>query len=36
MQGCEDGAPAAGTDAAVEQYYRQTAEKVVEKMAKKC
>ena len=36
MQGCDEGSPAAGTDAAVEQYYRQTAEKVVEKLTKTC
>lgn len=34
MQGCEDGLPAAGTDTAIEQYYRQVADKVVEKLAK--
>ena len=36
MQGCDEGSPAAGTDVAVEQYYRQTAERVVEKLTKKC
>lgn len=36
MEGSDNGCPATMTDSAVEPYYRQTAEKVVEKLMKKC
>ena len=36
MEGSDNGCPASMTDSAVEPYYRQVAEKVVEKLMKKC
>ena len=36
MEGSEDGSPAAGYDPRVEVHYRQIAEKIVEKVSKKC
>ena len=36
MQGGDDGAPAAATDPEVEKHYRHAAERIVEKLTKKC
>ena len=36
MEGSDNGTPASETLPEVEVYYRQTAEKVVEKLMKKC
>jgi hypothetical protein len=36
MEGSDNGTPAVNTTAEVDKYYRQAAEKVVEKLMKDC
>lgn len=36
MEGCDSGKPAFSTDSETEKYYRQTAQKVVDKLSKNC